>query len=837
MSRSTPVAFASVVFCAHLFGSVFSVGHAAESAKNEPTKNEVTSKPVAPVATIMIENGVGKQTLLRGPDARQQVIVTGKLANGDLVDLTGATKYEVTPQGVVSIDETGLVKPLADGKAKIKATADGKTTEMEVAVENFVHQQNINFPNQIVPIFTKFGCNSGGCHGKASGQNGFKLSLLGFEPGEDFEHLVKEGRGRRLFPASADRSLLLQKAVNSVPHGGGQRMDVDSHEYRLMRRWIAQGMPYGLETDPKVERISVYPEQRTLGRRARQQIIVIAHYTDGSTEDVTRMAQYEPNNTEMAEVSNTALVNTLDLAGEVAIMARYQGSVGVFRASMPLGAAVANLPKPRNLVDEAVFAKLKTLGIPPSPVCDDATFIRRVSVDIAGRLPTIEETQQFLADKDAAKRDNLIDRLLASGDYADYFANKWSAVLRNRRRMPTYQRGTYAFHSWIRESLYNNKPYSEFVGELVAASGEIVDNPPVAWYREVNTVDQQVEDTAQLFLGLRIQCARCHHHPFEKWSQRDYYSFSAFFSQVGKKAGQDPVEQRIYHKRGVAAATNPKTGERLKPTGLGSEALDVPAERDPRLSLSDWMSSPENPYFAASLVNRYWKHFFGRGIVDPEDDMRVTNPASNPELIQGLSQQFIKNGFDMKDLIRTICRSNVYQFSSEPNEYNLNDKQNFSRYYPKRLSAEVLLDSLDTATSSATSFAGMPAGTKATQLPDTSFGSYFLTVFGRPESASACECERSGEANLAQSLHLLNSSEVQGKLSSGSGRAATFLKDKTKSPEENIRTLYLQVFSRQPTSDELKVAQAHHDKLENKQQAYEDILWALVNTKEFLFNH
>lgn len=796
------------------------------------------AKPAAPLASLTIENGTQQAATLNGPDARRQLLVTGKRANGDLVDVTGDVKYEATPAGIVTIDETGLVKPLADGKVTIKASsADGKVTQAEVTVANYAHSQAINFPNQIVPIFTKFGCNSGGCHGKASGQNGFKLSLLGFEPGEDFEHLVKEGRGRRLFPASPDRSLLLQKAVNSVPHGGGQRMDPDSHEYRLTRRWIAQGMPYGSESDPKVERISVYPEARILGRRGKQQLITLAHYTDGSVEDVTRMVQYEPNNTEMAEVSATGMVQTLDLAGEVAIMARYQGSVAVFRASMPLGAVVKDLPKPKNIVDEAVFAKLTNLGIPPSPVCDDSTFIRRVSVDIAGRLPTVEETQQFLADKGADKRDRLIDRLLDSGDYADYFANKWSAVLRNRRRMPTFQRGTYAFHAWIRESLFNNKPYNEFVGEIVSASGELIDNPPVAWYREVNTVEQQVEDTAQLFLGLRIQCARCHHHPFEKWSQRDYYGFSAFFSTVSKKPGQDPAEQRIYHKRGLASATNPKTSEKLKPTGLGTDALDVPADRDPRLALADWMSTPDNPYFAPSLVNRYWKHFFGRGIVDPEDDMRVTNPASNPELLNGLSQGFIKSGFDLKQLIRTICRSNVYQLSSEPNEYNLNDKQNFSRYYPKRMTAEVLLDSLDSATSSTTSFAGMPAGTKAVQLPDTSFGSYFLTVFGRPESASACECERSGEANLAQSLHLLNSSEVQNKLSAGNGRAALFAKDKDKSPEDNVRTLYLQVFSRQPTADELKVALGHVTKLENKQQAYEDILWALVNTKEFLFNH
>ncbi len=812
------------------------------SAADKPAavKSDVVAKPTAAIASIQVDGGLGEKhpVVLRGQDARQQLVVTAKLANGELFDVTDQVKYESTPADVVTVDESGLVRPLGNGKAVVKATSgNSQSAQVEVVVDHFIDDRPINFANQIVPVFTKFGCNSGGCHGKASGQNGFKLSLLGFEPGEDFEHLVKEGRGRRLFPASADRSLLLQKAVNSVPHGGGQRMDIDSHEYRLVRRWISNGMPFGSESDPKVDYISTFPTTRTMLRHGRQQLIVLAHYTDGSVEDVTRLAQFEPNNTEMAEVSTTGLVRTLDLTGDVAVMARYQGSVAVFRASLPLGIVVKDLPKAKNVVDEAVFAKLKTLGVPPSPVCDDSTFIRRVTIDVAGRLPTLEESEQFLADKSANKRDQLVDRLLASGDYADYFANKWSSVLRNRRRTPAHVKGTYAFHSWIRESLYQNKPYDEFVRDIVAASGDLVENPPVTWYREVNTVEQQVEDTAQLFLGLRIQCARCHHHPFEKWSQRDYYGFAAFFSQVSKKPGSDQVELKLVHKRGEAGATNPKTGERLKPTGLGEEPLALSPQNDPRQSLADWMANAKNPFFAKSLVNRYWKHFFGRGIVDPEDDMRVTNPASNQELIDGLADQFIKSKFDLKGLVRTIVQSNVYQFSSEPNEYNLNDKQNFSRYYPKRLTAEVLLDSVDVATLAPTAFGGLPTGTRAVQLPDTSVNSYFLTVFGRPESASACECERSGEANLAQSLHLLNSSEIQGKLSAGGGRAAQFIRDKDKKPEENIRALYLQVFSRLPTAEEAKIAAAHVEKHENKQQAYEDIIRALINTKEFLFNH
>jgi len=372
----------------------------------------------------------------------------------------------------------------------------------------------------------------------------------------------------------------------------------------------------------------------------------------------------------------------------------------------------------------------------------------------------------------------------------------------------------------------------------VAASGDVAEHPPVVWYNEVREINAQVEDAAQLFLGLRIQCARCHHHPFEKWSQQDYYGFAAFFSRVGRKPGLVMAEDRIYHRRGQASAQNPKTSQNVVPTGLGGEPLELGADDDPRLALVDWMSHPSNPFFARALVNRYWKHFFGRGIVDPEDDMRVTNPATNEALLDGLAQHFVASGFDMKDLVRTICRSNVYQLSAEPNAYNQNDKQNFSRYYPKRLNAEVLLDSIDQVTASGSGFGGLPAGTRAVQIPDNGVNSYFLTVFGRPQGQSACECERSAEANLAQSLHLLNSNEVQGKLSAGAGRAALLAQDTMRTDAEKVRELYFWVYSRAPLDEELQIALAHIAKHEaTKQVAYEDILWALINTKEFLFNH
>ena len=775
---------------------------------------------------------------LDGQDARQQLVVTGKFATGQVRDLTGGASYEVAPEGIVRVDSTGLVVPLADGSATITATSDaGPAGSIKAHVIHFGNEAAVNFANQIVPIFTKLGCNSGGCHGKASGQNGFKLSLLGFEPPEDFEHLVKEGRGRRLFPAAPERSLLLTKPSGKVPHGGGTRLEPDSHGYRLLRRWILQGMPYGSDDDPKVARIEVFPSQRTMAANSQQQLLVTAHYTNGATEDVTRTATYEPNSPEMAETTVIGQVKTLDLTGDVAVMTRYQGQVGVFRASIPLGIPVESTPPPKNFIDELAFAKLKTLGVPPSAVCDDATFVRRTAIDIAGRLPTPEESEKFLADSSPEKREAWIDTLLASTSYADYFANKWSAILRNKRNKPTDARGTRIFHDWIRDSLHANVPFDQFVGQLLTATGEIGQNPPVAWYREVNDINEQLEDTAQLFLGLRIQCARCHHHPFEKWSQRDYYGFAAFFSRIGRKPGAQYGEQRVVYNRGTPSAKNPKTNEAVPPAGLGAEPAKISTEQDPRHALVDWLTAKDNPFFAKALVNRYWKHFFSRGLVDPEDDMRVTNPATNQALLDSLAEHFIDSGFDLKDLVRTICSSQTYQLTSLPNEYNVNDKQNFSRYYPKRLPAEVLLDAIDAVTASKTNFGGVPQSVSAVQLPDNGFNSYFLTVFGRPESSSACECERSSEANLAQSLHLLNSSELQGKLSAGDGRASQLAGDKERADEQKIREIYLRVYSREPLPDEAAVALEHLAKAKDKKLAYEDILWALVNTKEFLFNH
>ncbi len=708
--------------------------------------------------------------------------------------------------------------------------------------------RTLNFANDIVPILTKGGCNSGGCHGKAGGQNGFKLSLLGFEPQEDYEHIVKEARGRRVFPGSPEQSLLLTKGTAQLPHGGGSKLDPKSEDYADLVRWIREGMPYGKDTDPKMASISVAPSKLTMPLKGAQQLKVTAHYTDGSTRDVTKRALYEANEKAMAETTETGRVQLYDLPGDVAVMVRYQGKVSTFRATVPLGAPVEKLPPSRGFVDDLVFAKLKTIGMPPSEIADDGTFIRRVTLDICGRLPTAAEMKDFMASKDANKRGALIDRLLDSPEYAEFFANKWSGLLRNQRTQPTYARGSYLFFSWIRDSIADNKPYDLFVREVVAASGDLDQHPPVAWYRQVKDMKQQMEDVAQLFLGTRMQCAQCHHHPFEKWSQQDYYGFAAFFANVGRKPSGFKDEELIYPKRGVAQATNIRSKELVTPTSLGNPSLKLNPEDDPRQALADWMSQADNPFFAHTLVNRYWKHFFNRGLVEPEDDMRETNPPVNPELLSALATSFVKSGYDMKHLIRTITNSTTYQLSAVPNEHNAKDRQNFSRYYPKRLNAEVLYDSVNTLLDVESNFAGQAPGTRAVALPDNSYNqtTYFLSVFGRPDSSSACECERTQEASLAQSLHLLNAADIQTQLSRPNGRADNLTKD-SRPDDDKITDLYHIALSRDPNATEVKFARSHLDKktagksgdeaFQGKKEAYEDILWALLNTKEFLFNH
>lgn len=834
-----PHLFVATAICLFVTGSL----NAAEAPL--PSTGDVKTLTVNPT-----------KVTLTGADAASQLIVTAILNDGRLVDLTHDAKYTVVDGKSASILSTGRVLPKTNGTTEIVVAFGDKAARIPLETTGMADNLPLNFGNQVVPVFTKLGCNSGGCHGKLAGQNGFRLSLLGFEPELDFATLVKESRGRRLFPANPDSSLFLMKATGKIAHGGGRKMEPDSDEYKIVRRWIAAGMPWGNEKDPVVNKISVFPDHRVMARQNKQQFAVYAHYSDGSIEDITRRAQYECNDTEIATVDTNGLVKTLSMSGEAAVMARYQGFVATFRATVPLGLKTPEWKfEEKTVVDKFTAKKWQELGLMPSELCSDEVFIRRVYLDITASLPTPKEVTAFVADKDPAKRDKLIDHLLESPEYAFYFANKWADILRVKRRQEqTRAPGTFAFHEWIRDQVARDVPYSEFVRGVITANGDERKNPPTVWYKEIEKAESFVDDVSQVFLGQRLACANCHHHPYEKWSQDDYWGLAAFYGRVGRKEyrppGGDPNRDnrvQVVFNRGTGSVTNKRTGKTAEIKPLDGGPMQVAVEDDPRQKLVDWMVDPKNPFFAKAVANRYWAHFFGRGIVDPLDDMRVTNPPSNPELLNALGQNLIDNKFSLKALIKTICKSRTYQLSSAPNEFNKLDKQAYARYYPKRLQAEVLLDALCQVTDSPNRFNGLPADknapNRAIMLPDEGFTSYFLDVFGRPQRISACECERVNEANLAAVLHLLNSEEVQGKITRSGGRADALAKADDKRPDaEKIEELFLWAFARKPSAEDKKTALEHIEKMAakngpaGKKTAYENILWAIINTKEFVFN-
>ncbi|QDT42998.1 hypothetical protein Pan241w_30930 [Gimesia alba] len=775
--------------------------------------------------------------------SRLQLQVIGTDEQNRQSDQTRHVVFQASPEENVSIDENGRVTPLHAGKVTIKAQLPGGQVASTQLMVKPLTDAAPGFDDRIMPLLSKHSCNT--CHGKPRGQNGFELSLFGSDSVKDYNSIVKQARGRRISQAIPDQSLLLKKATSSIPHGGGKRFNEESVAYQTIHDWIQGGTPRGNKSDAIVSHIEVFPKERVLQTEAEQQLSVIAHYANGFVEDVTHLTIYHSNEESMVQIGDTGLIKAQDRQGEFAVVVVFGGQVSAFRGIIPFGYPVENPHKSDNPIDKAVFAKLERLGIPPSPLCADDQFLRRVTIDLAGRLPSLEETKLFLADQSPDKRDKKIEQLLDSPEYADYFASKWIHLLRNARSAPEHRRGTFSFHHWIRESFRQNKSYDQFVREILTASGDVTQHPPAVWYREVSKMEDQVENMSQVFLGVRITCARCHHHPFEKWSQQDYYQLAAFFSQVDRKISVDGnptyFEERIFHKRGTASVKHPATGETLKPAGLGAEPLTIPADDDPRHQLVDWMVKPENPYFATVLVNRYWKHFFGKGIVDAEDDLRETNPPSNPELLEQLRQEFINSGFDLKQLARLICQSKTYQLSVETNGYNLNDDQFFSRFYPRRMNAEVVLDAIDQLLGSNTRFRTLPPETKAVQLPDSSknFSNEFLELFGRPKAQSACECERSQDGDLRQSLYLLTSTDILRKLSSSASRPTQLSKQKDKTEEQQIKELYLRAFSRPPRADELKIAANHlkNHQYKTKSKAYEDLLWAIFNTKEFLYNH
>lgn len=780
---------------------------------------------------------------LEGRDSRQQLLVTAKFADGRSQDATRAAAYRFADPTIAAVNALGVVEPRASGETQIEITIGGQKAVLPVHVTEGEHFLPLNFRRDILPILTKGGCNGGGCHGKLGGRGGFHLSLFGFDPANDYDSIVKQSRGRRLSLASPGESLLLEKPLGAVPHGGGTRLKREEPEFERLKRWIETGAARGEMNAPRVERLEVRPALRFAGHLKEQQIAVTAVYDDGSRRDVTRLTEFRSNDTSVATVDELGLATTAERTGETAIVCSYQNQVGVARIVVPLAQPSAPWPEfpVESFIDRLVLDKLHQLKVAPSPRVDDAGFMRRVSLQLAGRLPEVDELKAFLDDPASDKRAKLVDRLLASGPHADYFAQKWGDVLRNKRRGQAPRLpGTIGFNRWLRNAIAENVPYDQFVRAIVTASGSQAEYPPAQWYAEVRYLDRYVDDTAQVFLGVRIGCARCHNHPFEKFTQEDYYGLAAFFARVDRKGGAGVAERRADETIFVKATgevKHPLTGQVVPPHGLDGPPLEIAPYDDPRQYLVDWMCQPDNPYLSRAFVNRMWAHFFGRGLVEPMDDLRVTNPAVNEPLLDELAAEFVRSGFDMRHLLRLICTSTTYQLSSLPNADNLDETQCHSRFYPQRLSAEVLLDAIDSVTRSPTRYGGLPDGTRAISLPDEGFNNSFLKLFGRPPRESACECERIAQPNLAQALHLMNDPFVSGKLAANGALADQLAKDKSKPEHEKVEELFLAALARPPRADELSRATEYLATEKNAAIAYRNLLWAVLNTKEFLYVH
>jgi hypothetical protein len=772
---------------------------------------------------------------LRGPQPTHSLLVTGKTAAGQLIDLTHEAKYQSSQPNIAKISSQGVIRGVADGKAEIVVEAAGKAIKVQVEVQGSQQPRVYHFENDIVPLISRFGCNSAGCHGNSNGQNGFKFSVFGFDPLADYSAMVKENRGRRVIHSAPEASLLLMKASGQMPHGGGIRIRTGTDEYELLRGWIAAGTPMGDPTAPHVVTIRLEPKERVMRMKGQQQLRVIARYTDGHEIDVSAHARYQTNQEGLASVSAEGLVSVGDTPGEVAIMASYANCVDTFRAIVPRPNLIAQYPPfpDNNFIDGHVLRKLKKLNIAPSELCSDADYLRRIYLDVIGTLPTADEARRFLADKRANRRELLVDELLERPEFADYWALKWADTLRVDRQI-LGQKRAYAYYRWIRESIARNKPFDQFARELLTAEGPLEETGPANFYKVVNKPGETASTISQVLLGVRIACAECHHHPFDRWSQTDYFGMQAFFTPVSLKAS---ARGESVLASGDPVTKHPRSGDTIQPHALATKMPEKAPAGDRRLVLAEWMTSPQNPWFARNLANRVWAHMLGRGLVEPIDDVRDTNPPSNPELLDALSKHVVDTKFDVKQLIRAIAKSRTYQLSSKPNASNEKDEMNYSRSLFRRIDAEVMLDMVSQTLGVSEKFGGAPTGTRAIQLWDSKVTHYFLKLYGRPQRATACECERIHEPSVSQVLHLLNAPEIHAKLTHERGNIAKWVREK-KSDADLVDEIYLTFYSRVPSEAERKTSQEHLQRnAGQRRQAAEDLAWTLMNTLEFVFNH
>jgi hypothetical protein len=773
---------------------------------------------------------------LVGRRATRQLILTASYADGVLRDLTRAVEWTSLNPEIATVSPRGQVLPHADGSATIVARTGSVEAQTTVKVEGFSAPAPVSFRHDVIPSFSQAGCNMGACHGTPTGKGGFRLSLRGYLPDQDYYTLSREVGGRRVDTMAPDTSMLLRKPLGELAHEGGLRLRRGTKTYEYLHDWIAEGVKDDPET-PAAVKLEIVPGSRVLNAPAKtQQIAAIVHYADGSVRDVTPTCYYNTSSPEIAEVDVDGFVEFKN-RGEVAIIAHYLDLVANVRLTHLVdvpGFQVAEVPQD-NPIDKAVYAKLNRMRVKPSDVCTDPEFVRRVYLDAIGVLPPREEVQEFLNDPSPDRRKKVIDRLLNRPEFFDFWTLKFADILRSNGRL-IQPKGSYVYHRWIRTNLEQDKPMDQFVRELLTADGSTFRNPAANYYRISRDPENSVETTAQLFLGVRIQCAKCHNHPFERWTQDDYYGFAAFFSRVKHKRGSLPLEEVVYASAD-GEVRQPRTGQVMKPKALGGPVLsDDKNPEDRRARLAAWLTGPENPFFAKSLTNRVWFHLMGRGIVEPVDDFRDSNPASNDELIDGLSADFVKSGYSLRHLIRSILESRTYQLSAQTNPLNADDNQYFSHAFTRLLPAEVLLDAISTVTGTSTPFAGLPNGAHATQIPDGQMENPFLKTFGRPARELACECERESDSNLSQALQLIGGATVNGKLRDDTGRMAALAKS-PKSPEDITRELYLVSLAREPNATELAAATKHLTSATDRRQAVEDLGWVLINSKEFLFRH
>jgi hypothetical protein len=703
----------------------------------------------------------------------------------------------------------------------------------------------VSFRHQVIAALNVGGCNAGACHGTPSGKNGFRLSLRGYDPAADYLQLTRDVLGRRTARQGSDSSLILKKALGKVPHEGGQRYSAKSVPAQMITHWLAEGLKGDPANLPALKKISILPGTRLLHAPARwQQLAVLGHFGDGTVRDVTRLTVFSSSDSNIADVSPTGLVE-FSQAGEVAILCRYLDQLQAVRFTYlePKKNFRWSNPAENNYIDRFVFGKLKMLSIQPSGLCTDQEFIRRAYLDVCGILPTPDEVGKFLTNKAKDKRAKLVDALLERPEYADFWTLKWSDVLRSNRK--TIQvKGIHVYQRWLRSHIDKNTSFAKVVKELLTANGSTYTNAPANYYRISRDPQNLAETTAQLFFGIRMQCAKCHNHPFERWTQDDYYSMAAFFARVRQKRddsqpGPNPAiagGEIIYSDR-AGEVVQPRTGRVMPPKFMGGSVAKVPDGKDRREVLADWITSPKNPFFAKSVVNRIWFHLNGKGIVDPVDDFRDSNPSANDALLDALAQDFIKSNFDVKHLIRIIVNSRTYQLSAETNDYNKDDNKYFSHAVTTRYSAEVLLDAICKVYDLPEKFQGLPLGTRAVQLPDGEVNHPFLKTFGQPGRELACECEREGDSNLGQALQLINGPTINEKSRNPNNRLGKLLARKL-TDKEILTDLYLTALARGPNQDEVDAVMDHlADKKDDRRKAWEDVFWAVINAKEFLFRH